>query len=293
MSQPLRRSDRTGRGILLVCVAVFCFTSMNTLVKLLAATYPVPEIVWARYTFHLVLLMVMFPRRTPGLLAGPRRGWQVTRSALVLLATVAGFTAVSQLPLAQVISINFVAPLFVTALSVVFLQERVGLRRWAAVAVGFAGVLIIVRPGFAAFHWAMGAALAMALAYASYQIVTRMIAHEVDVLVSVFYTAVVGAVAASLVVPFFWVTPTALDWLALVVCGVLGGLGHFALIAAFERAEASVIAPFAFTEIIWATLAGLMVFGNLPDAWTFVGAGIIVASNLYVLHRERRRAGAA
>ncbi len=282
------------RAIALMCFAVLCFILMNTMVRYLGrAGTPVPEIIWARYVFHLLLIMVFFPRRITTLLVSKRKAMQVFRSGLVLLATVCMFFAVREMPLADAVALSFSAPLFAVGLSVLILRERVGPRRWGAVAVGFAGMLIIIRPGAGTLQWAALLPIAMAMLYATYQIVTRMIRGAADPLNALFYTALVGAIAASLVVPFFWRTPGPIDALMLVGIGFFGGLGHYAVILAYERAEVSVVAPFAYTELIWATILGFMVFGDLPDLWTFVGAGVIVASGLYVLYRERRAAAPA
>lgn len=279
------------RGILLICFAVVCFISMNTLVRHLGREgYPVPEIIWGRYFFHLVLIMLIFPRRIPTLLVSERKGMQVLRSVLVLLATVCMFFAVKIMPLADAVSIGFTAPLVAVALSVPILKERVGPRRWFAVAVGFVGMLIIIRPGAGTLQWAALLPMGMATLYATYQVVTRMIRGAADPLNALFYTALVGAVATSLVVPFAWRTPTLVDGLMLVATGFLGGVGHYAVIKAYERAEVSLVAPFAYTELIWAVIFGYFAFGDFPDLWTFVGAGIIVAAGIYVLHRERAAA---
>lgn len=288
-----RPADAPLRGILLVCLAVMCFVSMNTIVKHLAETYPLPEVIWGRYFFHFVLVLVLFPHRIPTLLQSSHKPFQILRSVLVLMATGCMFTAVHFMPLANVVSITFFAPLIVTGLSVLVLREKVGPRRWAAVFTGFIGVLIIIRPGAGVFHWAALAALGQATFYATYQIVTRMVSHAAHPLNALFYAALVGAVVMTGVVPFFWVTPAPLDWLLMAGTGLFGGAGHLAIIRAYERAEASAIAPFAYTELIWATIAGYFVFGDFPDAWTFVGAVIIAGSGLYVLHRERSRRGVA
>lgn len=277
------------RAIALICLAAFSFVVMNAMVRYLGRTgTPVPEIIWARYLFHLLLIMAFFPRRIATLLVSKRKAMQVFRSGLVLAATTCMFFAVREMPLADAVALSFSAPLFAVGLSVLILRERVGLRRWGAVAVGFAGMLIIIRPGAGTLQWAALLPIAMAMFYATYQIVTRMIRGAADPLNALFYTALVGAIAASLIVPFFWRTPGLLEALMLVAIGFFGGLGHYAVILAYERTEVSVVAPFAYTELIWATILGFMVFGDLPDPWTFAGAGVIVASGLYVLYRERR-----
>jgi drug/metabolite transporter (DMT)-like permease len=288
MSLPLvRPTDAPMRGVLLMCVAMACFVTMNTMVKSMRGELPVVELAWGRYFFHALLSLLMFPRRIPTLLDSANKGLQILRSMLVLGATVLMFTSVGLMPIADVVAITFVAPLLIVVLSVVILREHVGVRRWGAVVVGFVGVLLILRPGGDLFVPVALLPVAIALTYALYQILTRMVAQSADPLNTLFYSALVGAVAMSLVVPFDWVTPNPLQWAKLVAAGLLGGLGHYAIIRAYERAEVSLVAPFAYTELIWATALGFLFFGDLPDAWTFVGAGIIAISGIYIVHRER------
>jgi drug/metabolite transporter (DMT)-like permease len=282
-------ADDPIRGIGFVCLAMMMFVSMNSIVKWLSAELPTEQIVWGRYFFHLTLIMVLFPRRVPHLLETGRLGMQILRSGVVLGATLCAFFSLRYMPLAEMSSIGFVAPLLVTALSVVFLKEQVRWRRWAAVAAGFCGMLIIVRPGHAAFQWVALLPFAMACCYATYQILTRIIAGVADPLNSLFYTALVGTLVMSCAVPFFWVWPKPETWALLIATGLFGGLGHFAFIKAFERAPASVLAPFSYTELIWSVTAGYVIFGDFPDVWTFVGAGIIVTAGLYIFHREQIR----
>ncbi len=291
MTSSIPRTDAPVRGIVLVIFGGFCFVVMNALVKYLSADYPAPEIVWARYVFHVLFILVLFPHRIPTLLASQRKGLQVLRSVLVFLATFSMFVAVSFLPLADVVAVSFLAPLLVTALSVLILKEKVGPRRWTAVAVGLAAVLIILKPGAGLAHWAVLLPLGMAVFYSLYQIVTRMISASEDPLNSLFYMALVGTLVASAALPFFWVSPTWEAWAMLAGTGFFGGLGHFAIIKALERASLSVVAPYAYLDLVWAAAIGFAVFGDIPDAWTLTGAAIIVLSGLYVLHRERARAG--
>ena len=273
----------------MMCFAVACFASMNGFVKeLRVQELPLVEIIWGRYFFHTIIVLALFPRRVPTLMSGSDKGWQLARSVLVLLATACMFTAVGLMPLADAIAITFLAPILITALSVPFLGEKIGLRRWMAVFFGFAGMLVIVRPGGGLFQLAALLPIAVTVFYAFYQIITRMISHRTDPINSVFYTAIVGAIVMSAVVPFFWEAPTLEQWGMMMGAGLLGGLGHFAIILAYQRAEAPLVAPFAYTELIWATILGLAFFGDFPGTGTFVGAAIIAASGIYILHRERR-----
>jgi drug/metabolite transporter (DMT)-like permease len=283
----MRPSDAPFRGILLMCFAMACFVTMNTLIKSMRGELPVVELVWGRYFFHALLILMLFPRRVPTLLDSADKGLQLLRSLLVLLATLLMFTSVGLMPIADVVAITFVAPLLIVVLSVFVLREHVGIRRWAAVIVGFVGVVTILRPGGELFAPVALLPLSIALAYALYQVLTRMVAQSADPLNTLFYSALVGAVTMTLIVPFVWVAPDTIHWLKLAIAGLLGGMGHYAIIRAYERADVSLVAPFAYTELIWATGFGYFVFGDLPDTWTFVGATIIAASGIYVVHRER------
>jgi len=176
----------------------------------------------------------------------------------------------------------------VTILSIFMLKEKVGPRRLAAVLVGFVGVAVILRPDRGDFDlWSL-LPLAMAACYASFMILTRMIRNAAPPLNSLFYTAIVGAVVATIPLPFVWQTPEPLHWLGFAAMGLIGGTGHFLMIRAFEKAEASAIAPFIYTELIWAIAAGFLVFGDVPTLEMLIGAGVIVASGGYVLYRERK-----
>ena len=282
-----RPSDAPFRGIVLMCLAMVCFVTMNTVVKSMRGDLPVVELAWGRYFFHALLILMLFPRRIPTLLASSDKGLQILRSLLVLVATVLMFLTVGLMPIADIVAITFVAPLLIVVLSVGVLREHVGIRRWGAVFVGFVGVVVILRPGGSLFTLVALLPVTIAMAYAVYQILTRVVAQSADPINTLFYSALVGAVVMSLVVPFDWVTPSAFQWIKLATVGLLGGMGHYAIIQAYQRAEVSLVAPFAYTELIWATGLGFFAFGDLPDFWTFVGAGIIAVSGIYIVHRER------
>ncbi|MFB3102829.1 MAG: DMT family transporter [Alphaproteobacteria bacterium] len=288
VTEAARPTDAPLRGVLMMCFAVLCFTTMNTFIKELRGDLPVVVLIWGRYFFHFALILVLFPRRIPTLLKSDDKGLQIARSILVLLATACMFIALGFMPLADAVAITFAGPLLIVALSVVMLRETVGARRWAAVIVGFIGVLVIIRPGAGVFQWAALLPVAVAFFYALFQIITRYLSHRSDPLNMLFYTALVGTLAMSAIVPFDWQAPTVEQWLMLTAAGFLGGLGHYAIIKAYERSETALVAPFAYTEIIWATSLGFFAFGDFPDLYTFVGTAIIVASGVYVLHRERR-----
>ncbi len=218
------------------------------------------------------------------------RPWlQLGRSILLLTATAFFFTAVRHLSLAEAISINFVSPLLVTAFSIPLLGEHVGIRRWLSIVIGFVGVLIIVRPGFGVMHWAAILPLGTAVCYALYQTLTRIAARTEDTQTSLFWTSAVGVIVTSAVVPFAWTAPTPFAWTLMIGTGLFFGCGHFLLIKGFEVAPASMLAPFIYTQLIWVTIIGYLAFGNFPDRFTLLGGLIVIASGLYVWHRETRR----
>ena len=274
-------------GILLMIVGLALFTGGEALVKVLAKDHEIAQIVWARYIFHALITFVIFQR--VGLLANAKtsRPWlHLARSALMLTATAFFFTALRYLPLADAVAIAFFTPIMVTALSIPILKEKVGPRRWMAIATGFVGAMIIIRPGSGAMHWAAMLPLGSALCYALYQILTRIASRSDTTNTSLFWTSAFGVVATSILVPFFWAPPSALGWAMMVVLGALYGLGHYLLIRGLELATASVLAPFFYTQIIWATLFGLLIFDQFPDMYTLAGMTIVIASGLYIWWRE-------
>jgi drug/metabolite transporter (DMT)-like permease len=277
------------RGIVWMLGAMFCFVSMDAMVKLALGGIRVEQVLWARYFFHFVLLAIFIAPRAGRVLATARLGLQLARSLLLLVTTFFFFTGLKFLPLADMSALMMVAPIVVTGLSVPILKEKVGPRRWAGVAMGMVGALIIIRPGTGVFGLAALFPLGAALCYSFYQITTRLLSHHDRPLTTLFYTALVGAALMSLTMPAVWQPLTGADWALLVAIGLVGAIGHFALIKSLEAAPASTVAPFGYTAILWATLYGFVLFGDWPDHWTLVGAVLIVGSGLYILHRERAR----
>ena len=281
------------RGVGLYCLALVLFVGMGTLAKTLAAIYPVEQVIWARYFFHVLLIILMFPRRIGSLFKTQRLGLQITRSVVVFAATAFGFTSLSIMPMAEVSAIGYVAPLMVTIMSFLILKEKVGPRRLLAVGIGFVGVIAILRPDQANFSlWSL-LPLAMASCYATFMVMTRLIRGAAPPINSLFYTAIVGAVVATIPLPFIWQNPEPLHWLMFAGMGVIGGTGHFLMIKAFEQTEASMIAPFVYTELLWSIAAGAIFFSELPGIGMLVGAAVIMGSGLFILYREQRAAAEA
>ena len=277
------------RGLLLVILAGMCFALLDSNAKWLGQSYPLTQVLWMRYTIGALIAMAYAVRSLRWAMFSTRHPWlQVSRGALLLICTYTNFLALHYLPLALVLSVLFTAPLMTCALSVPLLGEKVGWRRWSAIAVGFCGVLVIVRPGFGEVHWAILSALASAFFGALYNIVTRQVARHDDTRVSLVYVSVVGALIATPELALGWQTPQGWDWALFVGLGASGALGHFLLIGAFKHAPASTLAPFSYVQIVWSTMMGYLVFSNVPDLMTFVGAAIIIASGVYLVLRERQ-----
>ena len=283
------------RGILLI-IAAFCFFALlDTTAKYLVQTYPVGQVVWARYVGHVALAAaILLPMHGRGLLVSHRPGLQILRSLFLFGSTCANFAALQYLQLAQTVSIQFSTPLMAAALAVPLLGERVGPRRWAAIAIGFFGVLIVVRPGLGLVHWAAGLSVLCALFGALYQITTRKLAGVDRAVTTQFYSALIGAIAITPLVPTFWETPDLKGSLLMLCLGAIGGFGHWLLILAHRLAPVPVLTPFLYIQLLPMILLGYMVFADFPDSWTLVGAGVVLSSGLYLLYRERRvKAGVA
>ena len=270
-------------------LAVLLFPFMNTMVKLLREDFDPAMIIWARYVSHFLLMLILFlPKHGWSLLKSAQPRIQAGRSILLLIATISYFTALGHVPLATAAIIGFTSPFVVTALSTPILGEQVGWRRWGAVLVGFVGAVIVIRPGTGALHPLAGLVLITAFCYGLYQIYTRKISASDKAATTITYTALVGAIVSSIAVPFFWQTPQTLKQVLLLsVAGMVGGLGHYFVVKAFQYAQASLLAPVAYGQIVGATLLGFIVFGELPDAWTWLGTSIIIGCGLYIGYRER------
>lgn len=281
------------RGIYWMLLTTGLFTSLDATAKYLAQDYPVPQVLWARFSFHLVFVALFLGARLSVTLRSHRPGLQLLRSFLMLVTTGMFFFAVGSLPLADVVAIMFVGPLFVTALSVPLLGDYVGPRRWAAVAVGFLGALLVVRPGSGIMQGIAVLPVLAAFSHALYTITTRKLANHDRPMTTLFYTAALGAVVTTAIVPFFWVTPDLAGWLLMALLGVFGAAGHLTLIKALSYASPVVVAPLSYASLVWSIGMGFALFGDLPDGMTLLGAAVIAGSGLYVFHRERARSASA
>ena len=285
LPQSIQQRNLLGIGI--AVVGWLTLACMNAGSKILVTEYPVVQILWFRYLLLIVVAWWMVRRLVGSVDLRP--SWlQFSRGLLLVLEMGLIVYAFSRMGLADVQAILAVTPLMVTALSVPLLRERVGVRRWVAVCVAFLGMLVILRPGLGVLQPITFLVLVAALMWSLYLILTRLAGRADSSEVSLFWLAVVGFLVLSAIVPFFWRLPTnGADWALLILVAVLGIIGHFCLIKAFQIAEASVLQPYIYTELIGAIIVGYLVFSDLPDLPTVIGAMIIVVSGLYVLARER------
>ncbi len=284
------RSSRPLLGVLLMCTACALFPVMNGVVKLLAASYEPQQIVWFRIVSHLVLVAAVFmPRMGLGLLRTRRIGTQFVSSVMMLLSTLFFFSAVKSIPVAEAISVTFVAPLAVVLLAWPLLGERITFFRLAAVVVGFAGVLIVIRPGSVVFQWASLLLLGSAICYAIYQILIRRLAGIDAPATSIFYSVLLGAIIMSIWLPFVWKMPTSwTDWALLCSLGVFGALGHYCVAKAMTYASANFVAPFNYTQMIGSVIVGYLMFAEVPDFYTWLGTAVVVGAGLMVGWQGRR-----
>ena len=278
-------------GIILMVAAMLVMPFLDVVAKFLGQqSFPVLEIVWGRL-FFATLLTAPFVMASEG-----RQGFVPTkpalhlgRAALVLVATALFFGALKYQGIAETLAIFFVQPLVITALSPLVLKEHVGLRRWMAVVVGFVGTLIIIRPGIQQYNPGMLMALGAGFCSALYMLLTRILASQARAMASTFHTSLAGAVLATLIVALVWETPTLEQWGLLVLLAFIATTGNYLIVRAYEYAEASLLAPFGYSEMIMAVIAGWYFFGDFPDGWTFVGVGILIACAIYISYRERAR----
>lgn len=277
------------KGIALYVAAMAIVPLMDGIAKHLADEMSVLQVSWARYFAHFaILLPLVLIKHKPAKLLPRQPLLQVVRGGLLLISTVCFFWSISLMPLADALAIVFVSPLVVTALSPWLLRETVGLRRWSAVIVGFLGACIIIRPGPEMLGSGAPFALAAGICYALYLISTRRLAGSAPPSITLFYTALVGAVVLSLAVPFAWTTPNIEQIGFMAGLGLIAAIGHFLVIKAFDSAPASLLAPYGYSEIVMATAVGYVVFGDFPDSWTWFGVAVVIASGVYVSFRERR-----
>ena len=260
---------------------------MDGFAKYLSADMPVLQITWARYFFTVVFtLPIMSFFYNKQLVWTDKPKLQIIRGLILLCANICFFYAISVISLAKALTLAFVAPLIVTAFSPIFLGEKVGVRRWAAVIIGFIGSLVVIRPGFVEINLASLAALGTGIMYGFYLIITRKLSTSDNPLLTLLLTGLVGLVAVSGLMPFVWVNPSVSQWSMMASIGVFACIGHLFLILSLKYADASKLAPFSYFEIITNIIIGYYFFSDFPDNWTFLGLSIIIMSGIYISRRE-------
>jgi drug/metabolite transporter (DMT)-like permease len=282
-------------GILLFVAAIATLAVLDSLSKHLSQSYPVPMVVWARYLVHVVIMLaVLWPRMGRRLIATRRPGLQIARGLGLGLSTLFFVTGLSVMPLAEASAITLVTPILLTVLAVRVLREKAPSGTWWALAVSFCGVLLIVRPGGQVFGWAALFPLATAISFAGYQILTRKLAGVDEGLATLFIGALVAALLATLLVPWFWQLPR--NWAdagLFVALGAVGALGHLLLVRAFERTPASLLAPFSYLQVVASLTLGLVLFGDFPDLLALAGMALIALTGMTMALRRRRGPQAA
>ncbi len=283
------------RGIYCMLGAMAFISVQEAFAKYLGESMPIAQVVWARYLGHLLLmLVVLWPKYGSSIVRANRLSMQVLRSMILLVDTGCFFYGLTMIGLAEATAIFFCVPALVIIISMPLLGEKVKMTALIAIAVGFIGTLVIVRPGAdlaSESNMLLGAffIFCAACCTAVYNVITRKLANSDPLPVTLFYTAMIGALVSSLLVPFFWQMPQgAMQWAALISIGLFGGVAHSLIIAAHQYTAATVVAPFMFTQIFWAILLGWLMFSQLPDLYDYMGGAIVIVSGLFLLVSGRR-----
>lgn len=270
-----------------MALGFFAFAATDTLAKLLTESFHPLQIVWIRTLGLLLGVCVLITIRGTAILNTPKGWLQIVRGVMAVGSATLFIIALKYVPLADAVAVSFVAPFLVTVFGALLLKEPVGLRRWLAVAIGFIGMLIVIRPGLAVFHPAIFLVVIAAMFFAVRQLVSRWLSGIDQIVTTIAYTSIVAFLLTSLAQPFVWSTPTDINTL-LIILGLttFSALGEVLIISALDIAQSVVLAPIHYTLILWSTLYGYFVFNELPDQWTLIGCSIIVLSGLYTIYRE-------
>ncbi len=290
MSHPVSQSAFPAVAVTLIVLSGVVLAGMDAMAKYLALGLPVIVVLWGRYFIQTVITFAAYSVKTRSLafVKSRRPGLQFVRALALFGATFTLYVAITRMPLGDAAAIQFLAPVLVTAFSGLFLGEQVGPRRWIGVVFGFIGVLLVARPGSGVLGWNALLPLACAVLLAVYMMLTRVIRDKDSSETTIFYTTAVGAVVLSFLVIANWQTPTTFEWALMIGMGATGALGHFMLVKAFHRAEASALAPFTYSQVVAAILWGYLVFADVPSIWTLLGASIVIGSGIYIWYRETR-----
>ena len=281
------------KAIALAAGGFFLYAAGDAVAKLLTASLDPIQLSFARQSGLLAGVLVMLALRGPGVLRTRRPVLQVTRGVLAAVSVTLFFLAIAWVPLADASAMTFVAPFFVTVLGALVLREPVDRRRWLAVALGFAGTLVVLRPGLGAVHPAAGFAVLSALCFALRQLISRKLSGVDPLSTTVAYSSLAASGVLLLALPFVWVTPAdGGTWAMLGLIAVTAGVGELLMIKALEIGNAVSVAPMQYSHILWTTLYGWLLFAQLPDRWTLLGTTIIIATGIYAINLERQAARA-
>ena len=278
------------KGVIFFMTAIFLISVVDTVCKVFTKDLHSIKLVWGYFVGINLTLCVFFlfkGEKFSNLRRTERPLLQIIRPAFLVCSISSLFIGLTYLPIAEATVIGFVAPLFITALSVPILKESVDIHRWSAVAIGLVGVIIIIRPGGDLWHLASVMPLLGALFFALFQIITRLLAATERTHTTLFYTGLGGLAWSSLIVPFVWVTPSITHIFVFLSTGAMGAMAHLCMISAFDRAEASLLAPYNYTKLIWVSVLGYLIFNDVPSLDMWIGAIIIVSAGFYVLYREK------
>ena len=287
----LKNNHNLFKGILFFMTAILVISVVDTICKLFTKELHAIQIVWGYFIGINLTLWVFFflkGEKLSKLMITDRPILQILRPAFLVCSISSLFVGLTYLPLAEATAIGFVAPLFITILSVPILKEKVGIHRWTAILIGFTGVIIIIRPGGEFWQFVSIMPLLGAIFFALFQIFTRLLSGTEKTFTTLFYTGLGGLGWSSILVPFVWVVPSQIHILVFLAIGTLGALAHLCMINAFDFAEASLLAPFNYTKLLWVTVFGYWVFDDIPSLDMWVGSGVIVSAGLYVLYREKK-----
>jgi drug/metabolite transporter (DMT)-like permease len=289
MSQLLSDTSRNRQiGIALVTATTLMFAVLDTSAKWLVQTVPVLQVVWLRFVFHALLTTAIFmPSMGVGLFKIHNPRLQLLRGVMLALMTGLNFFALQYLQLAETGAVQFSVPILIALISALWLHEKLDLKKWLAICMGFAGVLVIIRPGSNGFHPAILLSIMNALLYAAFNLMTRRLAGSDHPISTQLASAMVPTVVLAPFAIWYWQTPDSWQvWCVLVLAGLTGGLGHTASALAHRYATAAVLGPFLYQQIIYMSFGGWLIFGQIPDAAVVLGASIVVLSGLYLLWRE-------
>ena len=287
----LKNKQNLFKGVLFFMTAILVISVVDTICKLFTKELHAIQIVWGYFIGINLTLWVFFflkGEKLSKLKITDRPILQILRPAFLVCSISSLFVGLTYLPLAEATAIGFVAPLFITILSVPILKEKVGIHRWTAILIGFTGVIIIIRPGGEFWQFVSIMPLLGAIFFALFQIFTRLLSDTEKTFTTLFYTGLGGLGWSSLIVPFVWVVPSQIHIIVFLATGILGALAHLCMINAFDYAEASLLAPYNYTKLIWVTFFGYLMFEDIPSLEMWIGSGVIVSAGLYVLYREKK-----